>query len=307
MAGLQSSERIMEVTPIEWERRKQFVGFTQEDARLLKELHPINEACADKIMEALYERFLSFDETRAFFKEQSVLNRVKSLQKQYFLGLTGGEYGEQYLADRLHIGYVHRKVGLEPRWYMGAYSIYVQLVYSEIMQATRQTPEKAQKMFTSMLKIFTLDKELAMAAYIAPVEHEMNRQAKEILELSIPVIEVWNKVLLVPLIGNLDSRRTEQLTERLLNRIVDTNAQVAVLDITGVPTIDTQTARHLIETVAAVKLLGGQFVLTGVSPAIAQTLVHLGIDWSGIVTKTSLLSGLKYAFDLLNVQVSSKK
>ena len=94
--------------------------------------------------------------------------------------------------------------------------------------------------------------------------------------------------------------------ERLLNRIVETNSPVALVDITGVPIIDTQTAQHLIETISAVRLLGAQVVLTGVRPAIAQTLVHLGIDLSGIITRASLSAGLQVAFDLLKLQVVSK-
>ena len=102
------------------------------------------------------------------------------------------------------------------------------------------------------------------------------------MELSTPVMQVWQGVVVAPLIGSLDSQRTQQFMERLLNRIVETNSPVALVDIMGVPTIDTQTAQHLIETISAVRLLGAQVVLTGVRPAIAQTLVHLGIDLSGI-------------------------
>jgi rsbT co-antagonist protein RsbR len=94
--------------------------------------------------------------------------------------------------------------------------------------------------------------------------------------------------------------------ERLLNRIVETNSPVALVDITGVPTIDTQTAQHLIETISAVRLLGAQVVLTGVRPAIAQTLVHLGIDLSNIMTRASLSAGLQVALDILKLQVVSK-
>jgi rsbT co-antagonist protein RsbR len=95
--------------------------------------------------------------------------------------------------------------------------------------------------------------------------------------------------------------------ERLLNRIVETNSPVALVDITGVPTIDTQTAQHLIETISAVRLLGSQVVLTGVRPAIAQTLVHLGIDLSGIITRSSLAAGIAVALEMLDLEVVSKR
>ena len=137
-------------------------------------------------------------------------------------------------------------------------------------------------------------------------EERIQQQAKEIMELSTPVMQVWQGVVVAPLIGSLDSQRTQQFMERLLNRIVETNSPLALVDIMGVPTIDTQTAQHLIETISAVRLLGAQVVLTGVRPAIAQTLVHLGIDLSDILTRSSLAAGLRVALDMLNLQVVAK-
>jgi PAS domain S-box-containing protein len=137
-------------------------------------------------------------------------------------------------------------------------------------------------------------------------EQRIREQSNEILELSTPVMQVWEGVVVAPLIGSLDSQRTQQFMERLLNRIVETNSPVALVDIMGVPTIDTQTAQHLIETISAVRLLGAQVVLTGVQPNIAQTLVHLGIDLSGIITRSSLSAGLLVALDTLNLKIVAK-
>ncbi|MEJ2079386.1 MAG: PAS domain S-box protein [Acidobacteriota bacterium] len=137
-------------------------------------------------------------------------------------------------------------------------------------------------------------------------EERLQQQSREIMELSTPVMQVWRGVVVAPLIGSLDSQRTQQFMERLLNRIVETNSPMALVDIMGVPTIDTQTAQHLVETISAVRLLGAQVVLTGVQPAIAQTLVHLGIDLSDITTRSSLAAGLLVALDMLNLQVVAK-
>jgi PAS domain S-box-containing protein len=134
-------------------------------------------------------------------------------------------------------------------------------------------------------------------------EERIQQQSKDIMELSTPVMQVWQGVVAAPLIGSLDSQRTQQFMERLLNRIVETNSPVALVDIMGVPTVDTQTAQHLIETISAVRLLGAQVVLTGVRPAIAQTLVHLGVDLTGIVTRSSMSAGLQVALDILKLKV----
>jgi len=137
-------------------------------------------------------------------------------------------------------------------------------------------------------------------------EEIISQQAREILEISTPVVQLWEGVLAVPLIGMLDSERTQQITERLLYRIVETDSPIAIIDLTGVPMVDTQTGRHLIDTIAAVKLLGTKTLLTGIRPEIAQTLVRLGIDLTGIVTRSSLSSGLRYALDALDLEIRDK-
>ena len=138
-------------------------------------------------------------------------------------------------------------------------------------------------------------------------EDRMHKQQQALLEMAtVPVVQVWDGIVMVPLIGTLDSQRTQQLMERLLLRVSETLSPVALVDITGVATVDTQTAQHLIETISAVRLLGSEVVLTGVRPTIAQTLVHLGIDLSDIVTRSSLAAGLRVAFELLNLDVQPK-
>lgn len=137
-------------------------------------------------------------------------------------------------------------------------------------------------------------------------EEVLRRQSIEIIELSTPVIKVWDRIVAAPLIGTLDSQRTQYFMERLLNTIVETNSPVALVDITGVPTIDTKTAQYIIETISAVKLLGAQVILTGVRPAIAQSLVHLGTNLSDITTCTSLAAGLRVALDILELKVVPK-
>lgn len=138
-------------------------------------------------------------------------------------------------------------------------------------------------------------------------EEIISRQTQEILELSTPVLQVMEGVVVAPLIGTIDSERTQQFMERFLGTIVKTNSPVALMDITGVPTLDTQTAQHLIEAVTAATLLGAKVIVTGVSPAIAQTLVHLGIDLPDIITKSSLSAGLKVALEFLGLTIAPKK
>ncbi|MBI1788300.1 MAG: hypothetical protein HYR60_12220 [Acidobacteria bacterium] len=128
-----------EVSLAEWERRKQFVGFTAEDARLLTELRQMAVNCVDSIVEELYRRWFLFPELRSVFPDETMIRRVKSAQKQYFIELTYGDYGEEYLAKRLQIGRLHKRIGLAPRWYVGAYSIYTELVFPRWWRSSSRT------------------------------------------------------------------------------------------------------------------------------------------------------------------------
>jgi rsbT co-antagonist protein RsbR len=126
-------------------------------------------------------------------------------------------------------------------------------------------------------------------------EDVIRRQQQEMMELSTPVIRLWEGVLAIPLIGTLDSSRTQMIMENLLQMIVDTNSKVAILDITGVPTVDTQTAQHLIKTVSAARLMGAECIISGIRPQIAQTIVHLGIEIADVGTKASMADAVQLA------------
>ena len=126
-------------------------------------------------------------------------------------------------------------------------------------------------------------------------EEVITRQQEELLELSTPVVKLWDGILALPMIGTLDSARTQVVMESLLQRIVETGAEVAIIDITGVPTVDTLTAQHLLKTVTAARLMGADCIISGIRPQIAQTIVHLGIDLQGIASKASLADALQLA------------
>lgn len=133
------------------------------------------------------------------------------------------------------------------------------------------------------------------------------RQQEEMLELSTPVVKLWDGVLALPLIGTLDSARTQVVMESLLSAIVETNSQIAIIDITGVPTVDTLVAQHLIKTITAARLMGADCYLSGIRPAIAQTIVHLGIDLVDVQTKAKLSDAFALALQRMGKAVVSSK
>ena len=135
-------------------------------------------------------------------------------------------------------------------------------------------------------------------------EDMIERQRRDLLELSTPVVALWEGVLAVPLIGTLDSDRTQVVMESLLQRIVDSGASIAIIDITGVPTVDTLVAQHLLKTVAAARLMGAECIISGIRPQIAQTIVHLGVDLGSVATKATLADALILALGRIGATVT---
>ena len=135
-------------------------------------------------------------------------------------------------------------------------------------------------------------------------EEVIGRQQQELLELSTPVVKLWDGILALPMIGTLDSARTQVVMESLLQKIVETESQIAIIDITGVPTVDTLVAQHLLKTVTALRLMGADCIISGVRPQIAQTIVHLGVDLQGVTTKANLADALALALKRTGVTFS---
>jgi rsbT co-antagonist protein RsbR len=155
----------------------------------------------------------------------------------------------------------------------------------------REIPDDAQTLADEFWAASTLIDKLGLYTtqmYQKSREEVISRQQQELLELSTPVVNLWKDILALPLIGTLDSARTQVVMESLLQKIVETGAAIAIIDITGVPTVDTLVAQHLLKTVAAARLMGADCIISGIRPQIAQTIVHLGVDLSAVTTKATL-------------------
>jgi rsbT co-antagonist protein RsbR len=190
-------------------------------------------------------------------------------------------------------------------------AIYVLSLKRAIIQVLQEELQgDYQALVDSILKVSEVLDSLSMVtteAYIKGREEVILRQTSEINEISTPVIRVWEGILALPIIGTLDSERTQIIMENLLQEIVNTGSNIAILDISGVPTVDTLVAQHLIKTVNATRLMGAECIISGIRPEIAQTIVHLGIDLAGIQTKASLASALQLAFAKQQIIVTKAK
>ena len=232
-----------------------------------------------------------------------MLFRSKRLQKEYFLRLTVGEYGSDYVSNRLRIGTVHERINLAPKWYLGAYNFYLRSVAARLQEAFASEPQRAFSSFLSLMKLVFLDIGLAVDTYIFARESTMRKQQESIRELSTPVLQIRERLLLLPIIGVIDSQRARLITEGLLRSIRSSRAKVVVMDITGVATIDSKVANHLLQTVTAARLMGASVIVSGLSPEVAQALVQLGIDLGKLNTIGDLQGGIEQAERLLGYRV----
>jgi rsbT co-antagonist protein RsbR len=196
---------------------------------------------------------------------------------------------------RARSGYTPRETG-----------VYMFTFKEALLKALSDEVKDPKALYEDSLSVSKMIDDLAIASFetfIKGREEVILRQTDEIAEISTPVIRVWDGILALPIIGTLDSSRTQVVMESLLSQIVDTSSSIAILDISGVPAVDSLVAQHLIKTVSAIRLMGAECIISGIRPEIAQTVVHLGIDLSGIVTKSSLASALSYSFATLRLEV----
>ncbi len=183
-----------------------------------------------------------------------------------------------------------------------ATSLAVLALKEALLEAVQRQTRDSGELFDSALLINRLLDSagaLSFETYVEGREEIIRRQSRQLLELSTPVVRLWSQVLAVPLIGTLDTARTQVVMENLLAAIQEHEALVAIIDITGVPTVDTAVAQHLMQTVNAVRLMGADCVISGIRPAIAQTIAQLGIDLSGILTRATLADALAAAVKLI--------
>jgi len=198
------------------------------------------------------------------------------------------------------------KRGFSPRE-TGVYMFTFKEALLEILSKDVSDPVKLYEDSLKISKIIDNMAILTFEGYIKGREDVISRQTDEITEISTPVIRVWDGVVALPIIGTLDSARTQVVMENLLQQIVETGSTIAILDISGVPAVDSLVAQHLIKTVSATRLLGAECIISGIRPEIAQIVVHLGIDLSNIITKSTLASALQTAFNMLQLEVHKKK
>lgn len=287
----------------ELQSRRAYYRLEDEDLARLAKLEPFAQKHMDDIVDEFYELILGHPEARRFFPDDATVRRVKRMQREYFIGLFRGKCDLAYVEDRLRVGQVHEQIGMAPKWYIGSYRHYLAMLLDRIT-ADMEDKDAARAAYHSLLKIVAFDESLAIDAYIAANLETLGRHQAAIRELSTPVIKVHEQILLLPLVGAIDSQRAQQVMETVLVRVIEEKAKAIIIDIAGVPVVDTKVADHLLKTTAAVRLVGAQTILTGISAQVARTIIQLGVDISSMHTLARLSEGIELALALMGKQIA---
>ena len=254
--------------------------------------------------EGMREDLIGNDDLR-IQSEELLSSVISSLSDSNIENPGSGEF-ENVVDILSSISISRAKQGFSPR----ETGTYIPCLKEALLQTLSEELKDSESLYKQSMLInkimdsFTIN---TFETFIKGREEVIFRQTDEISEISTPVIRVWDGILALPIIGTLDSSRTQIVMESLLQEIVETGSSIAILDISGVPAVDSLVAQHLIKTVAATRLMGAECIISGIRPEIAQTVVHLGIDLSNIITKATLASALKTAFTILQLEVSKKQ
>lgn len=295
---------ILKLDEAELQSRRSFFEITDDDLKLLASLKDFAERCTDDIVEGFYALLLRHPQTKRLLNDETMVRRLRRTQRDYFLGLFAGRCDMAYVEDRLRVGAAHERIGLAPKWYLGAYRRYLQLVHEQMF--SELGADVAKSAFAAIARLVYFDQALAIDTYIAANLETIDRHQQAIRELSTPVIRVHDGVLLLPLVGAIDSLRAHQVMEHVLVRVVEEQAKCVIIDIAGVPVVDTKVADHLVKTTSAVRLLGAQTILTGISAQVARTMVQLGVDVSTMHTQARLAEGLEFALTLVGKAIGAR-
>jgi rsbT co-antagonist protein RsbR len=293
----------MGINPEEIERRKRYLQFEAADEERLQAINQLASDYAEPVIDAFYNHLTSYPDTKAFFANPATLERVKRLQVQYFLRLTQGSYDANYVEERLKIGAVHERIGLDIKHYLGSYNFYLREVANRLVSAYPEDVDKAIDTYLSLMKLVFLDIGLAIDTYIFQRERTISLQQEAIRKLSTPVLQLREGLLILPIIGEIDPARARQLTQQLLHAIRNNRARVVVIDVTGVPAVDSSIANSLLQTVEASRLMGAIAIVTGLTGEVAQTLVGLGVALDKLNTAGDLQGGIERADAILGYKI----
>lgn len=233
-------------------------------------------------------------EYEQLFSRPGLVESIKKKQTIYWQQFFDYDFDQDYLQTRFKVGQVHATINLPVSSYVAGMNFSATWWFNKI-NAIKSKKVDIPFLVSYINKGLSLETAIVSAAYTKASNDLIEKQSRALIELSTPTIQLWEGILVLPILGVLDSRRAQDMTDVMLNKIQQTNASVIIIDITGVPTVDSSVANHLIKITKATRLMGCECILSGIGPEIAQTLVHLGISLDSIETSSNLKSAFHAA------------
>lgn len=288
------------------ERRRVIAGLDAGDMTRIATVKDIVVGHVDEHVSVFFEYLAKLEEARPLLSNRVVVERARRLQSEQLVSMVQGSYGMPYATKRVELGLFYSRAGIDVAVFLGAYHHLLERLGTVTLERLDATPLDAFRSFMSLRKVAIMDLGIVVDVLMFERQRLIRQQQDAIRELSTPVLQIRERMLLLPIIGMIDTERARVITENLLSAIRGHRAKVVVIDVTGVGTIDSRVANHLLQTVAAARLMGASVIVTGLSADVAQSLVALGIDLGNLDTMGDLQGGLEEAERSLGYRVTRK-
>jgi rsbT co-antagonist protein RsbR len=262
-----------------------------DDLALIEKFGEQATARMDELVDRWYEWLETLPDYDDFFSDPEVMRRVKRLQDGYWQAFMGAKIDDEYVERRRLVGEAHARIGLPLNTYFAGMNMFQELFSVVVKEGDFEEADRAPTL-DAVVKLLHFDTAIVVDTYNHLVEQTLTAQARSLMEMSTPVTQIWESLLFLPIVGIIDSKRSRDIMNATLNKIAETQARVFILDISGVGVVDTAVANHLIKITRATKLMGCETTISGVSPAIAQTIVDLGIDVGEVKTTATMRDAL---------------
>ena len=277
----------------------QLFDVTSQDLNRIGEFGKLVSPKIDEVVDALYVHMQAAlgDTFTLHFSEEKALTRAKSLSRRAWLEFLAGQWDERYIQSRVRIGEVHAQLQIEPRHYLAIMEKAVDML---IEAGIESVPAKERlATITSIRRVANMEAAMVVDVYAARTSEIITQQSRALTDMSTPITAIWDGILMLPVVGIVDSRRAQDIMQRMLEQISEKRATVFILDISGMAVVDTAVANHLIRMTKAARLMGSYTIVSGLSPSVAQTIVELGIEVGEMRTTGNLQDALRIAFERL--------
>ncbi|QIZ77692.1 protoglobin domain-containing protein [Ferrimonas lipolytica] len=274
---------------------------TSADIGLIRELGQRAIPLLDDYVDEFYRWLSPLPEFRQYFADPRRLERVKAAQRKHWHQVFLAEVNDEYINSRETLGSSHAKIGLSLSTYFAGVS--KSLSFFQGALDNDQAAERFHLQQIALTKLVHLETAVVVEAYSTVTQQKIEQQSRSLIEMSTPVTSIWDGVLMLPIVGILDSKRAQDLMHTVLAKIGNTRSKVIILDISGVAVVDTAVANHIIKITKASKLMGCSCIVSGLSPAIAQTIVELGIEVGSLTTTATLSDALATSLTQIGLKI----